>query len=131
MKRVWIIDDDDLYVFICKKMLNKLGLENDMIECFPNGKAGLDTIKNRDDKNMLPSLILLDINMPIMNGWDFLDEIDPYLKKMPEDLTITILSSSVEPFDKAKALSYSEINDYISKPVHIEDLKRFLFVNQA
>lgn len=131
MKRVWIIDDDDLYVFICKKMLNKLGLENDMIESFPNGKAGLDSIKNRDDKDKLPSLILLDINMPIMNGWDFLDEIDPYLKKLPDDLTIAILSSSVEPSDKAKALSYNEVQDYISKPVNIEDLKRFLFVNQA
>lgn len=131
MKRVWIIDDDDLYVFICKKMLNKLGLENDMIESFPNGKAGLDSIKNRDDKDKLPSLILLDINMPIMNGWDFLDEINPYLKKLPNDLTIAILSSSVEPSDKAKALSYNEVQDYISKPVNIEDLKRFLFVNQA
>lgn len=131
MKRVWIIDDDDLYVFICKKMLNKLGLEDDMIESFPNGKAGLDSIKNRDDKDKLPSLILLDINMPIMNGWDFLDEIDPYIKKLPNDLTIAILSSSVEPSDKAKALSYNEVHDYISKPVNIEDLKRFLFVNQA
>jgi CheY-like chemotaxis protein len=131
MKRVWIIDDDDLYVFICKKMLNKLGLENDMIESFPNGKAGLDTIKSREANGKLPSLILLDINMPIMNGWDFLDEINPYLEKLPDDLTIAILSSSVEPSDKAKALSYSEVNDYISKPVHIEDLKRFLFLNQA
>lgn len=102
-----------------------------MIESFPNGKAGLDTIKNREANGKLPSLILLDINMPIMNGWDFLDEINPYLEKLPDDLNIAILSSSVEPSDKAKALSYSEVNDYISKPVHIEDLKRFLFLNQA
>jgi CheY-like chemotaxis protein len=131
MKRVWIIDDDDLYVFICKKMLNKLGLGNELIESFPNGKAGLDTIKNRDDKDLLPSLILLDINMPIMNGWDFLEEVIPYLKKLPSDLTIAILSSSVEPSDKEKALSYEEVDEYISKPVNIEDLKRFLSLNRA
>lgn len=131
MKRVWIIDDDDLYVFICRKMLNKLGLENYLIESFPNGKAGLDSIKNRDEKDLLPSLILLDINMPIMNGWDFLDEINPYLKKLPENLTIAILSSSVEPSDREKALSYNEVSEYISKPVNIEDLKRFLYLNQA
>ncbi len=131
MKRVWIIDDDELYVFICKKMLNKLGLENDRIESFPNGKVGLDTLKNIDDKNRLPSLILLDINMPIMNGWEFLNEISPHLKKLPKSLSIAILSSSVEPADKEKALSYDEVNEFISKPLHMEDLKRFLLINQA
>ncbi|MEQ8534886.1 MAG: response regulator, partial [Imperialibacter sp.] len=74
----------------------------------------------------LPDVILLDINMPVMDGWQFLDEfvkIKPLIKKK---ITIYMVSSSIDEADLERAKTYEEVSDFIVKPVKAEDLEKML-----
>jgi CheY-like chemotaxis protein len=89
-----------------------------------NGKFAIDQLIEiqRNDINKLPDYILLDINMPIMNGWEFLDEykrmnLDPLGKTK-----IFIISSSVFSNDINKARSYPLVKDFISKPLNVDKI---------
>ncbi len=95
-----------------------------------NGKFAIDQLVEiqRKDPEKLPDYILLDINMPIMNGWEFLDEykrlnIDPAGK-----CKIFIISSSVFSNDINKARSYPLVKDFISKPLNVEKIKELFKV---
>ena len=96
-----------------------------------NGKFAIDELAEiqRQDPSKLPDYILLDINMPIMNGWEFLDEykrlnIDPLGKSK-----IYIISSSVFSNDINKARSYPLVKNFISKPLSVEKIKEMLAAN--
>jgi CheY-like chemotaxis protein len=95
-----------------------------------NGKYAIEQLSDiqRKDPNKLPDYILLDINMPIMNGWEFLDEykrlnLDPLGKSK-----IYIISSSVFSNDINKARSYPLVKDFISKPLNVEKIKELFEV---
>ena len=98
-----------------------------------NGKFAIDQLydiqKNNPEK--LPDYILLDINMPIMNGWEFLDEykrlnIDPAGKSK-----IFIISSSVFSNDINKARSYPLVKSFISKPLSVEKIKEMFEMDKS
>ncbi|MDQ7918564.1 response regulator [Mesonia sp. MT50] len=69
-------------------------------------------------------MILLDLSMPVMDGWQFLDEFTKV--KIEKKITIYIVSSSIDPMDYERAKSYNDIQNYIIKPVQTEDLKSIL-----
>ena len=128
---VLLVDDDEINNFISIKLIKKAILQTDIIACL-NGKFAIDQLLaiQQRDPNDLPDFILLDINMPIMNGWEFLDEykrlnIDP-LKKTK----IYIISSSVFSNDITKAKSYPMVQDFISKPLNIERIKEIFGVEK-
>ena len=93
-----------------------------------NGKEALEYYHNllkepADKQADYPHLIFLDLNMPVMNGWEFLDEfVNSLLPKFP-DTKVVILSSSANPVDKEKAKLYPIIIGYISKPITADLLK--------
>lgn len=119
-----IIDDDPVFVFGAKKIM-ELGNICKSFMVFPNGAEALDNLKPLiSSKEKLPDFILLDINMPVMNGWDFLDE----FIKIPceQNITIYIVTSSLDPLDLEKAKSYSNVNNYLIKPISIENLREQL-----
>jgi len=92
-----IVDDDPITVFGIKKMLCST-VECKTVESHQNGKLALESIKkNLVTKEPLPEIIFLDINMPIMDGWQFLEEfiVLPIAKKVK----INIVTSSIDPFD--------------------------------
>ena len=98
-------------------------MNTEIMACL-NGKYAIDQLMDiqRVDPEKLPDYILLDINMPIMNGWEFLDEfkrlnIDPLGK-----CKIYIISSSVFSNDINKARSYPLVKDFISKPLNVEKI---------
>ena len=118
MKHVLIIDDDNILIYLVQHAF-KAVLPNYKCSIAQTGKAGIDFLKDNPDN--LPDLILLDINMPIMNGWDFLNE---YRNLATEkEIPIVILSSTVDPADKQKADSYTEVKQFISKPFTVEKAK--------
>jgi CheY-like chemotaxis protein len=95
-----------------------------------NGKFAIEQLSEIQQKDpaKLPDYILLDINMPIMNGWEFLDEykrlnLDPLGKSK-----IFIISSSVFSNDINKARSYPLVKDFISKPLNVEKIKELFEV---
>lgn len=128
---VLLVDDDEINNFISIKLIKKAILSTDITACL-NGKFAIDQLVAIQQKNPhdLPDYILLDINMPIMNGWEFLDEykrlnIDP-LKKTK----IYIISSSVFSNDINKAKSYPLVQDFISKPLNVERIKEIFGVEK-
>lgn len=124
--KVCLIDDDDIYQFLLKKELkNTKIVDNTMI--FSNGAKAMDFIANaKDEPDELPDVIFLDINMPIMNGWQFLDEFVQMRPRLSKEITILIITSSFDPRDMERAKQYSEISDYIVKPVTRDHLVEVL-----
>jgi CheY-like chemotaxis protein len=117
IRHIHLVDDDQVFCFLAKKILQQSNLNAD-IQISLNGKAAFEYLEaalNLPDL-MLPDIILLDINMPVMNGWDFLDEFRKNAT-LRDHVKVLVLSSSVDPGDKEKALSYKEVTGYIEKPL--------------
>ena len=127
-KSVCIIDDDKVYTFGVKKIIKSHLPENDVIT-FENGKKALEGIKNMvDSGEELPDLILLDIDMPEMNGWDFLKEFDSIRTSVKKEIEIFVISSRVNTNteDLYKIEWDEKVSDFIKKPVQVEALKKIL-----
>ena len=124
---ILLIDDDEINNFISIKLIKK-ALSNAEISSCLNGRLAIEELtemqKNSPEK--LPDFILLDINMPIMNGWEFLDE----YKRLNIDTTgkskIFIISSSVFSNDISRAKSYPLVKNFISKPLSVEKIREML-----
>jgi CheY-like chemotaxis protein len=122
VKRMTIIDDDEVYVYLIKRIIKQTNLV-DLIKIFGNGLDAIDFLKeNSDNPDSLPEIILLDLSMPIMDGWQFLEEYMLLYPKLGRKITIYIVTSSISPSDIIKAKSISEVTDYIIKPITKEKL---------
>src|SRR6201992_3883696 len=128
---ILLVDDDEINNFISIKLIKK-ALLNTEIMAFLYGKYAIDLLLEiqRTDPSKLPDYILLDINMPIMNGWEFLDEytrlnIDPLGK-----CKVYIISSSVFSNDINKARSYPIVKDFVSKPLNVDKIKELFEVEK-
>jgi two-component system, chemotaxis family, chemotaxis protein CheY len=122
-KDVFVVDDDKVYHFILKKLFSKNNL-NINPSFFINGLEAIEVIKGKIDSGKdLPDLILLDINMPIMDGWQFLDEFRKTKTAKDDKTTIYLVSSSDNISDINKAKEYQDqVQDYFFKPMTAEDL---------
>ncbi|MEO8235714.1 MAG: response regulator [Flavobacterium sp.] len=124
MKKVnltYIVDDDKIFIFVLKKLLVK----NESFDQVLDFKNGEEVIKMLSDKNnILPSIILLDINMPVIDGWQFLEQIEKLPNK--NKLNIFIMSSSIDKNDIEKSKSFSTVKDFISKPINNDKLNKLI-----
>jgi CheY-like chemotaxis protein len=121
-----IIDDDQVYVFAMKKMIIGNEFCKEVIT-FKNGEEALNFLHSKmKDPNGLPEIIMVDINMPVMDGWEFLDEFIKLMPSLPGKITIYMISSSIRQVDIERAKMYSEVQDYIVKPLLIDNLKKIL-----
>ena len=116
-----IIEDEPMHLFITKKMLTLTGMVDSLL-IFSNGKEAYDKLKAiflASEK--LPEVILLDLNMPVWDGWQFLEE----FTKIPINtkVIIYILTSSNNPDDLKRAETYNMSKKYLVKPISLEELK--------
>lgn len=109
--RILITDDDPVILYMHKHLIKKSGLSADTIS-FPNAEDTLAYIGSHSPE--INYLIILDINMPGMSGWDLLDKI---IEKNYKDIFVVIVSSSVDTEDHEKAKTYSQIIAFIEKPL--------------
>lgn len=115
-----VIDDDDINIFIIKKIVEKTGYDINMV-AKTNGQLAIDHLTSILEHNAtFPHLILIDINMPVLNGWEFLEAYDGLNVKQRVDMYM--LSSSVYENDIEKAKTYKKVKGFISKPLSINRL---------
>lgn len=116
-KSVLLVEDDPIKVMVCDRIIKMNGFAEVVKSC-ENGRYALDYLKEKAaGTNEWPDIIFLDINMPVMNGWDFLDELDQIKDSLPPLPRIFILSSTVDPEDFNRAKHFSTVEDFISKPL--------------
>ena len=121
-----IIDDDELFVFGVKLLMRKMKSFGNL-KIYGNGQEAIESLgKMLENGERLPQLFFLDLNMPVMDGWEFLES---FKKIPPEDrshITLYVVSSSVDPRDLEKTKEYQLIENYILKPITVGDLEDVL-----
>ncbi|CAN5223028.1 response regulator [soil metagenome] len=123
IKKVFLVDDDETSNFLNRILLNQLEIfEN--IEISKNGKEALKKVMSTKHFDW-PELILLDINMPVMDGFEFLEEFYKIKPKTKGTTKVIILTSSNSKRDLEKAKNF-KIDGYINKPLTIEKLENYL-----
>jgi CheY-like chemotaxis protein len=126
---VLLIDDDEDDNFFHRRVIKEAGL-TDHIAVTENAFQALDFIKSQ---HALPELIFLDINMPRMNGWEFLEKLIRLLKA-GQTTTIIMLTTSMNPADEERSKTISHISDFKTKPLTGEMLSEIInthFLNKA
>ncbi len=117
-----IIDDDPIFVYGTKKVMKEVDFCSDVI-VYNNGKEAIDGLRNLvKEKKEMPSLIFLDLNMPVMDGWEFLDDFITIPNNNIEKVHVYVISSSIDANDFIRARNYEVVNNYILKPITPEDL---------
>jgi CheY-like chemotaxis protein len=119
IKLACLIDDDLVHAFVVEKMLAKTPNCKNLL-VFPDGSPAIDYFKSvATDADKLPDIVFLDINMPVIDGWAFLDEFAKIRHTLAKKISIYMLSSSVNPLDMEKAKTYTDVSEYISKPISL------------
>jgi CheY-like chemotaxis protein len=122
------IDDDPIALMLCKMVIKKTQFSNEIITA-KNGLEGLDYFQSlketaiSDPLKKQPQLILLDLNMPIMGGWEFLDSFRTNEYIGYNTIKVIILSSTIDPEDLEKSKNYSMVLDFLPKPISKEMLE--------
>lgn len=125
MKNVLVVDDDRICNFLTTKTLERMGFVND-IHTALNGQQALDLFNNYYiGAKALPDVILLDLNMPIMDGFGFLDAFRSLDLQGKDRVKIIIVTSSINPADIARAKCFG-VSQYLSKPIEEQSLRRAL-----
>ena len=133
IKLACIIDDDEVYINLIKKIIDLKKLSENLL-VFNNGQEALDyftAIMENISQDAFPEIILLDLNMPVMDGWDFLKRFTPITPPKDVETTLYIVSSSIDPSEMEKAKSFTTVADYLIKPIKIEEFEAIFHSKSA
>lgn len=112
-----MIDDNPLDHLILDKMLQKYGYKLEMLHYFDVRSVLKLLLENKGNPEVLPDLILIDLNMPKVNGWKFLDRYKKVESQLAKHVDIYILTSSIDMSDLNKSKNYSCVKSYLIKPI--------------
>jgi len=127
VSKVLIIDDDKIFQFILKKRIENI---NDSIEILTaeNGHEAIALFESMlAEQQPLPQDVFIDLNMPVIDGWQFLDEIEKLIPDIANKVNIYVCSTSIAPDDKVRALGYNIVKDFLIKDIADEDLVRIIY----
>ncbi|MFS4491800.1 response regulator [Maribacter sp. 2308TA10-17] len=125
LNSILLVDDDEISNLFNKIFINKLNLDVN-VDLATNGKEAIDLLTSSKDYSMLktPCLLLLDIKMPVMDGWEFLKFYEERVDlKIQESTTIVMLTTSGDEGDKIKAMNNPNIKEFIEKPLSEKTIK--------
>ena len=115
------VDDDPITLMLFKKVAQKASFAKEIINAM-NGEEAITYINNITKEEKIPQLIFLDLNMPIMGGWEFLDLFNASDYFSQNNTKVIILTSTIDPEDIKKAKSYPNVIEFFSKPITVEML---------
>lgn len=127
LQDILIIDDDEVLLFLHEVIITDLLTENTTIRPYNNATDAfyyLDSIKNENKS----TLILLDLNMPEVSGWDFLDKLNE--AGLKDNIVVIIITSSINSNDKLKAKLYSQVIQFMEKPLLVDNIEDWKKNNQ-
>jgi two-component system, chemotaxis family, chemotaxis protein CheY len=128
-----IIDDDSIFQMTASRMMRATKMADQILQ-FSNGEEGLRYLnENAEKRENLPDIIFLDINMPLVDGWMFLDDYANIKTKIGKDILIYMVSSSIDPADSSRAKSNQSVKDYLVKPITMAGFENLLsqFLNRS
>ncbi|WP_114782662.1 response regulator [Botryobacter ruber] len=123
--KIVLIDDDEITLMICELVIKAEKFASEVL-MFKNGREGIDYFEKLEIElkeghpDKVPELVLLDLNMPVMNGWEFLEHFSNRCAASFPEVKICILSSSVDPLDITTSTIYHNVIGFINKPLTIE-----------
>lgn len=117
MKKFMLIDDDEIFVFLTKKTILKVSADVE-VQVFADGQQAISHLQYiSGHSDLFPDAIFLDLNMPVMDGWEFLDEyqkLDDFpFNKVP----LYIVSSSISPYEMDRSAGIPVVTEFIIKPL--------------
>jgi CheY-like chemotaxis protein len=129
---IFIIDDDPIDQFVAKKVISSVYIGS-TIEVFSQAGSALNRLRwlAANEASHFPGLIFLDINMPIMNGFGFLEEFSGPMYEFTANCRVIILSSSLHEEDISKAMSHKVVKSYVSKPITTQILEYGIALKMA
>ncbi|GAB3579330.1 response regulator [Hymenobacter daeguensis] len=119
--KTYLIDDDSLAIYLTEQLLRAEGFSN-AICTFQSAEEALQKLVTEKD-NAVPDVVFLDLNMPMMNGWQFLDALAPYEDELRGSCHIYILTSSLALTDLEKSKRYDLVAGLIHKPLDSEEIR--------
>jgi CheY-like chemotaxis protein len=121
LELIMCIDDDPITMMLFKKVVQKAAFAKEIINA-TNGEEAISLINNVTDEEAKPRLIFLDLNMPVMGGWEFLDLFNASNYFNSNNTKVIILTSTIDPQDIKKSKSYPNVIEFLSKPITVEML---------
>jgi CheY-like chemotaxis protein len=122
MSKIFIVDDYLINLRVAE-MIVRRNKEFDTITSYEDANAALSFISdNRDNENILPDIILLDLHMPVMDGWEFIEKFEEIYSSLIKSVKIIILTSSTDQRDIQRSKQYSTVKGFYSKPLTVEML---------
>jgi CheY-like chemotaxis protein len=120
---IMCVDDDPITLMLFKKVVQKAAFANEITNAI-NGQVAITLINtiNSSEEEKRPELIFLDLNMPVMGGWEFLDLFNASDYFNANNTKVIILTSSIDPEDIKKSKSYPNVIEFLSKPITVEML---------
>lgn len=123
LKLAYVVDDDEITLFLADKMLKQVEF-CESLEKFTSAHEALERLKYALQANEnVPDVILFDLNMPNMNGWEFIEEVD-HLSH--DHIPAFVYTSSVQKEDMDKSNTYSAIRGFITKPLNVQKINKIL-----
>ncbi|NEM98528.1 response regulator [Pontibacter burrus] len=115
IKKAYLVDDDDISIFITSVLLETEGLA-DEVECYLYAEEALQNLLTGPEEHW-PQVIFLDLNMPVLTGWNFLDAMTAQQDRFLHKCKVFILTSSVDAQEKEQARNYALVNGFLHKPI--------------
>lgn len=121
---IFVIDDDEINNVIVSTYIKRYHI-TDSYHVFDSAIKALNYIKENGE-DVVPEIIILDVKMPDMDGFEFLDEYEPLAKSYNKKTSVYMLSSSVRMNDKERSFQYDSVVDYIEKPMTLPQIRRII-----
>lgn len=112
-----LVDDDKVFQLIASRSIKAAKFNGKLLQFNNGGEAMQYLEEHATEELLLPDVLFLDINMPVVDGWMFLEDFIHFKPRIKKAIKIYMVSSSIDPKDIERAMSFEEVREYVTKPI--------------